>query len=75
MISRKTKLLSTAIAAVALIATVAVASTVHTRMQASNGDVVGAVPGQFAAFPQHGVVACGMTSRSDCETIKMMLPM
>jgi hypothetical protein len=81
MISRKMKLLSATVAAVALIATLALARTVH--MQAgpahqasgSNGKVIGASPGQNIPFQQHGIMACGTDiTVSDCEKLKMMLP-
>src|SRR5258708_38582978 len=63
MISRKRNLLSAAVVAVALIATVAVARTVHTHTapadQVHTGKVIGTVPDEAAPYPRHGIIVCG----------------
>lgn len=79
MISGKTKLLSAAVVAVALIATVAVARTVHTHTtsadQVHTGKVMG-VPDEAVSYPRHGIIVCGgVATAADCEKIEMMLPM
>ena len=80
MISRKTKLLSAAVIAVALVATVAVARTVHTHTsppdQIHAGKVIGTLPNEAAPYPRHGIIVCGgVATAADCEKIEMMLPM
>ena len=79
MISR-TKFLSAAVIAVALVATVAVARTVHTYTapadQVRAGKVIGTAPGEATRYPRHGIIVCGgLTTAADCEKIEMMLPM
>jgi len=79
MISRKAKFFSTAAAAVALIATVAVAHTVHTHTVANHahisaGKVTSAPPAQTTPAP-HGAIACGMALDADCEKLETLLPM
>jgi len=78
MTSRKMKILSATVGAVALIATVAVAHTVHTHMPPA-GQVHASktvVPGDIAPSQRHGIITCGAaTSASDCERLEMMLPM
>jgi hypothetical protein len=78
MISRKMKLLSAAVAVAALVATVAVARTVHTHAvpanHASNGNV-GTAPDQTTPLRRHGIIVCGMAIDSDCEKIETLLPM
>ena len=80
MISRKTKLLSAAVIVVALVATVAVARTVHTHTapadQVRAGKVIGTVPDEAVPYPRHGIIVCGsVATAADCEKIEMMLPM
>jgi hypothetical protein len=79
MISRKMKFLSAAVAVAALVATVAVARTVHTHAvptnQASRNKVIGTVPDQATPPRRHGVIVCGMAIDSDCEKIETLLPM
>ena len=79
MISRKMKFLSAAVGAAALIATVALARTVHTQtasahqVSSSDGKVIGADPEQNIRSRRHGILVCQMAiNASDCE--KMMLP-
>jgi hypothetical protein len=77
MISRKMSFLSAAVAVAALIATVAVARTVHTHAvpanHASSSKVIGTAP---ATPPRrHGIIVCGMAIDSDCEKIETLLPM
>ena len=80
MKSRKTRFFSAAVIAAALIATVAIARTVHTRAatagaQPSHGSAIGAAPGEMARSPLHGSIACGTMSFADCEQLEQMLPM
>ena len=78
MTSRKMKILSATVGAVALVATVAVAHTVHTHIppasQAHASKTI--VPGDIAPSQRHGIITCGTTtSASDCERLEMTLPM
>ena len=80
MISRKAKFLSAVV--VALIATIAVARTVHTNHavpagpHASHGKVIGTAPSPTTTTPPaHGIIVCGMALDSDCEKLEMLLPM
>ena len=79
MISRKT--ISAAAAAAILIATVAVAHTVHTYKAPSDqprltvGKGTETAPAQTAPAGPHGNLACGMALDSDCERLEMLLPM
>jgi len=81
MISRKMKFLSAAACVLALIATVAVARTVHTHAlsadhpRVSSGKVIGSVPAQTTPPRRHGIIVCGMAIDSDCEKIETLLPM
>jgi hypothetical protein len=82
MISRKITVLSTAVAAVALVATLALARTVHTPMasaehaSAPQGKVIGTVPGQSNGSHLHGIITCGpTTSAQECDRLEMLLPM
>jgi hypothetical protein len=81
MITRKTKFFSAAGAAVALIATVAVAHTVHTHTvptdeaHISTGKVIATPPAQTTPAPPHGAIVCGMALDSDCEKLETLLPM
>ena len=76
MLSRKTKFLSAAVGVVALIATVAVARTVHTHAistdqpRVSTDKVIGTAPAQTTPARRHGIIACGMAIDSDCEKIE-----
>ncbi len=83
MISGKPRFLSAAVLAVALLATVAVARTVHTHAapadQATNSSTIGAEPGhadlgQIAPARQHRTIACPLANESDCQRIEMLLP-
>jgi hypothetical protein len=78
MISRKIRFI-TAAAVLALLASVAVARTVHTHApttasHATSGKVTG-IPNQSASPHRHGVIVCGMANDSDCEKLEMQLPM
>jgi hypothetical protein len=79
MISRKTKFL--AAVAVAFIATVAVARTVHTHVtpaagaHVSSGKVIGTMPHPATAPHRNGIIVCGMALDSDCEKLETLLPM
>jgi hypothetical protein len=81
MISRKMKFLSAAAAAIALIATVSVARTVHThavsadQSHVSSGKVTGQAPAQAMPTLRHGIIVCGMAIDSDCEKLETQLPM
>jgi hypothetical protein len=59
MTRHPTKFFSAAVIAAALIATVAIARTVHTQV----------------AAPLHGSIACGTMSYAACEKLEQMLPM
>ncbi|MFZ0672487.1 MAG: hypothetical protein WBW13_19830 [Pseudolabrys sp.] len=79
MISRNIKFISGA-AVIALLATVAVARTVHTHApsasaHATTGKVIGTPANQSASPYRHGVIVCGMAIDSDCEKLEMLLPM
>jgi len=80
MISHKAKFFSAAAAAVALIATVAVAHTVHTHTAPANqahtsaGKVTSAPSAQTTPAP-YGAIACGMALDADCEKLETLLPM
>jgi predicted lysophospholipase L1 biosynthesis ABC-type transport system permease subunit len=80
MISRTTKFLSTTAITAALIATVAVARTVHTRTTAADARpahtcAMGAAPGGMTRPALNGFLACGKMSYFDCEKIETLLPM
>jgi hypothetical protein len=81
MTSNKTKFLSAAATAAVLLATVAVAHTVHNRTapadqpQITTGKVVNTPSAQTAPAPSHGVIVCGMALDSDCEKLETLLPM
>ena len=80
MLSRKTKYFSAAAIAAALIATVAIARTVHNGAavagaQPAHRSVIGAAPGYVASSPRRGILACGAMSYSDCDRLEMQLPM
>ena len=82
MISRKITVFSTAAAAVALVATLALARTVHTPMvsaehaSASHGKVTGTAPSQSNGSHLHGIITCGpTTSAQECDRLQMLLPM
>ena len=81
MIPHKTRFLSAAAAAAILIATVAVAHTVHTYKAPSDqprltvGKGTETPPAQTAPTGPHGNLACGMALDSDCERLEMLLPM
>ena len=77
MISRSAKFLSAI--AVALIATVAVARTIHTHVAPSEahvttGKVIDTTP---APTPLHrqGIIVCGMALDANCEKLETLLPM
>jgi len=81
MTSNKTKFLSAAATAAVLIATVAVAHTVHShtapadQAHVTTGKVVGTPPAQTAPVQPHGAIVCGMALDSDCEKLETLLPM
>jgi hypothetical protein len=82
MLARKAKFLSAAAAALALVATVSVARTVHTHTiptdpaHVTTGKVIGTAPAQTTTpAPRHGIIACGMALDADCEKIESLLPM
>jgi len=77
MMSRNLKSLSAI--AVALIATVAVARTIHTHVVPSgthftSGKVSGTTPPQTLP-PRHGTIVCGMALDANCEKLETLLPM
>jgi hypothetical protein len=83
MISGKTRFLSAAVVAVALLATVAVARTVHTHAAsadpATTSSAIGADSGhadlgQIAPTRQHRTIACPLANEADCQRIEMLLP-
>ena len=74
MISKNAKFLS---AALALIATVAVARTIHTHVAPSDahvttGKVIGTTPAQT---PPQGIMVCGMALDANCEKLETLWPM
>ena len=78
MKTHKTRFLSAAVIAVGLIATVAVARTVHTRQtpaQPSHAREMSAAHGPMSPALRNGVIVCGMANASDCEKIGPPLPM
>jgi hypothetical protein len=75
MISKNAKFLSAV--ALALIATVAVARTIHTHVAPSDayvttGKVIGTTPAQP---PPQGIMVCGMALDANCEKLEILLPM
>jgi len=80
MITRTMKILSAAVITAALIGTVAVSRTVHTRLAAADAQpahdsAMGAAPGAMTRPVLNGYIACGRLSYSDCEKLETMLPM
>ena len=80
MKTQKTKFLSAAVIAAALIATVAVARTVHTHVAAAGGapaqhSAMGASSKVMAHSPLRGSMACGTMSYLDCQQLEQLLPM
>jgi hypothetical protein len=80
MITRTMKIVSAAVIAAALIGTVAVSRTVHTRTTAAGArpahdSATGAVAGAMTRPALNGFIACGTLSYSDCEKLEKMLPM
>jgi len=79
MISGKTKILAAVVVAAALLATVAVARTVHTHAtavtahttngQAIGGQTTGMSPGQMAPSGRHGNFACAAAIEQDCQQL------
>jgi len=77
MISTKAKFLSAIV--IALIATVAVARTMHTPVAPSGahvttGKVIGTTPAPAAPHRQ-GIIVCGMALDANCEKLETLLPM
>lgn len=77
--ARKTKYLSAALAAVAVVATVAVARTIHSHAVSTERATVGS--GVMSAAPEptmpgelHGIVACGFATGLDCDQVEQLLP-
>ena len=75
MVSKNAKFLSAV--ALALIATVAVARTIHTNVALSDahvttGKVIGTTPAQP---PPQGIMVCGMALDANCEKLETLLPM
>lgn len=83
MISRTVKILSAAAIAATLIGTVAVSRTLQPCVDAAGAQqpaqesAMGVASGAMTPSPLHGQepIACGMLSYSQCETLKMRLPM
>jgi hypothetical protein len=76
--SKTAKIFSAAVIAVALVATVTVAKTIHPLTAATEVDrtvgTTGMAPRDSApAFGQRGL-ACGMTLAASCDTLQMILP-
>ena len=74
----KTRFLSVAVIAAGLIATVAIARTVHTHQtpaQLSHARDMSAAHDPMSQAPRTGVIVCGMANASDCEKIGPLLPM
>jgi hypothetical protein len=80
MISRTVKIVSAAAIAAALIGTVAVSRTVHTRLTAAGAQpaqdsAMSAAPAAMTRPALNGYIACGTMSYSDCAKIETLLPM
>jgi hypothetical protein len=80
MKTSKAKLLSAAFIAAALLATVAIARTVHTHTATAGAlpahtSAMGTARNETMASPPHGILACGMANNSNCEKLGQMLPM
>jgi hypothetical protein len=80
MKTHRAKILSAAVIAAALVATVAIARTVHTRVPASadapaQHSAMSSGNGTAARAPLHGSVACGGMSYHECQKLELMLPM
>ena len=70
------KILSATAVAAALLATVAVAHTVHTQVaaaQTTSGQAIATIP-HSAPFVRHDNFACALASETECEKIEMLLP-
>jgi hypothetical protein len=77
MISRNAKFLSAI--AIALIATVAVARTIHTHVAPSgahltSGKVIGTTSPHMSPH-REGNIVCGMALDANCEKLENLLPM
>ena len=72
MISKNAKFLS---AALALIATVAVARTIHTHVAPSDAHVTTGKVSTPAQTPPQGIMVCGMALDANCEKLETLLPM
>jgi hypothetical protein len=75
--SARTKYLSTALAVVAVIATVAVARTLHTPTAPARETVGSAALAPRALMPAriHGIVGCGPAAPGlDCDEVEQLLP-
>ena len=80
MITRKLKLISAALGAAALLATVAVAHTVRSHettgaavaAQATTGQAP--APGATGPFQSRGTFACGLPSAADCQKVESWFP-
>ena len=76
MITGRMKLLSAAVVAAGLLATVAVARTVQTHVaaaQVTHSRVINAAP-HSAPFLRHDNFACALANEAGCEKIEMLLP-
>ena len=72
--SSKMKIFSAAAVAAGLLATVAVARTVHTHVAALQaGQIMSAAP-HTPPFVRHNNFACGLANEAECEKIEMLLP-
>lgn len=76
MMSARTKYLSAALAVVAVIATVAVARTLHAPNAPARETVGSAAPAPRALTPAqlHGIVGCGGSPGLDCDEVEQLLP-
>jgi len=76
--SARTKYLSTALAVVAVIATVAVARTLHTPKPMPVRETVGRAapaPRPLVSAQIHGIVGCGPAAPGlDCDEVEQLLP-
>jgi hypothetical protein len=80
MITRTVKIVSAAAIAAALIGTVAVSRTIHTRLaaagaQPAHDSAMAAAPRAMTRPVLNGYIACGRLSYSECEKIETLLPM
>lgn len=72
------KILSAAATVAVLLATVAVARTVHSHatsaLHAAHESTIAAAPGQMMPARRHGNIACAAASEAECEKLETWFP-